>query len=312
MIEKIYPKKLRIESSSECQLNCRCCENGRRGEYKSIKRGFLRVDDFSRVIEENRNLHSIELSNYGEVFLNPFIEEIVEIAGKRKVRLTATNGSNLNYLPDSLIEKLVLYQFEKITCSIDGASEETYKKYRVGGNYNKVINNIRKINACKERFGTRYPELRWQFIVFGHNEHEIPRAREMADELDMLFFVKYSWDKRFSPIRNEEKVRRDILYYTTPEFLSLNDMEGKNNICSQLWDEPQINWNGSVLGCCVNHWGEFDGNVFDDGLERCLNSEKMNYARLMLQGLIRTRHDIPCAKCNIYKNRKKKREWLRR
>lgn len=37
---------------------------------------------------------------------------------------------------------------------------------------------------------------------------------------------------------------------------------------------PQINWDGKLLGCCLNFWGDFGGNAFEQGLERILTSEK--------------------------------------
>ncbi|MFN3315474.1 MAG: SPASM domain-containing protein, partial [Raineya sp.] len=70
--------------------------------------------------------------------------------------------------------------------------------------------------------------------------------------------------------------------------------------CFQLWTAPQINWDGKLLGCCVNHFGDF-GNVFDEGLDNLLQSEKYVYAKKMLLGEAPDRKDIPCSQCNRYK-----------
>jgi hypothetical protein len=35
--------------------------------------------------------------------------------------------------------------------------------------------------------------MTWQLIVFGHNEHELPKARAMARDLDAVF-AKLNWD----------------------------------------------------------------------------------------------------------------------
>jgi len=55
-----------------------------------------------------------------------------------------------------------------MTCSIDGASPETYRAYRVHGNFDAVIENIAKINRLKKAHQSNFPRLHWQFIVFGH------------------------------------------------------------------------------------------------------------------------------------------------
>jgi hypothetical protein len=83
-------------------------------------------------------------------------------------------------------------------------------------------------------------------------------------------------------------------------------------ICHGLWDDPQINWDGKVLGCCRNFWGDFGGNAFTDGLVESLNSERMNYAKEMLLGQQPARSDIPCTTCNIYIDMVREENWLRR
>ena len=72
------------------------------------------------------------------------------------------------------------------------------------------------------------------------------------------------------------------------------------SICNQLWSNPQINWDGLLLGCCRNFWGDFGANVFSDGLKKAVNNEKIVYARDMLQGKRPARDDIPCTTCEMY------------
>ena len=63
--------------------------------------------------------------------------------------------------------------------------------YRVRGNFNKVIEHIERINYFKRKHQSEFPELTWQFVVFGHNEQEIAVARgEMANKLGMGFLYQ--------------------------------------------------------------------------------------------------------------------------
>ena len=107
-----------------------------------------------------------------------------------------------------MLEALVKYKVRAVLCSIDGASQETYQVYRRRGNLDTVIANIRKINHYKQLHRSGFPMLGWQFVVFGHNEHEIPVARELAKSLGMVFSTKISWDSKFSPVRDKEFVRK--------------------------------------------------------------------------------------------------------
>ena len=198
-MSKIRPIKIGLEASSFCQLKCPSCPTTSKAIHPAVGSGFLSLRNFQRLLDENPWLEEIELSNYGEIFLNPDLLNITKFAYERDVALKADNGVNLNNVKESVLEGLVKYKFRSITCSIDGSRNETYNVYRVKGNFETVIENIRKINLFKQKYQSEYPILNWQFVVFGHNEHEIPLARKLAGELDMKFSPKLSWDPKFSP-----------------------------------------------------------------------------------------------------------------
>jgi MoaA/NifB/PqqE/SkfB family radical SAM enzyme len=244
----------------------------------------------------------VEISNYGEAFLNPQLLQILEYAHQKKVVISIQNGANLNHVREEILEGLVKFQVQVITCSIDGATPESYQKYRVRGNFDQVIRNIEKINSYKYDYKSTSPKLVWQFVVFGHNEHEIPVAREMAAALRMEFRPKLTWDVKFSPIRDADFVRAQTSWQsvTREEHNQTHEEIFGGPICHQLWDAPQINWDGKVMGCCRNFWGDFGGNAFTDGLSDSINNEQMNYARAMLSGQKPPRDDIPCTTCEIY------------
>jgi len=306
----IRPSSIRLEASSYCQLRCPSCPTTSKAIQPTVGSGFLTLENFQNLIRENPWLRQIELSNYGEIFLNPDLVKLMKFAHASNVALKADNGVNLNSVRDDVLEALVKYKFRSMTCSIDGASNGAYQIYRVRGNLTKVINNIRKINQFKKKYGSQYPELLWQFVVFGHNEKEIQAAKKMADELNMSFYLKLSWEPDFSPIRDHEFIREEIGAASREEYSERWGVDYMQSICYQLWDEPQINWDGKVLGCCRNFWGDFGGNAFDDGLLNSLNNEKMDYAREMLQGNARARKDIPCTTCGIYLAMQAAGSWL--
>jgi MoaA/NifB/PqqE/SkfB family radical SAM enzyme len=309
---EIRPAKIRLEASSLCQLRCPSCPTTSKAIHPAVGSGFLKLRDFQQLLAKNPWLHVIELSNYGEIFLNPEFLDILKYACERNVALTADTGVNLNNVKERVLEGLVQYKFRSITCSIDGASNETYKVYRVQGNFETVMENIRQINRFKQQYDSKYPHLQWQFVVFGHNEHEIPLARQLAHELGMTFSVKLSWDTQFSPIRNQELIRKEIGAASREEYKQQHGADYMQKLCHELWDKPQINWDGKVLGCCRNFWGDFGGNAFRDGLLKSLNSEKITYARAMLLGKKVAREDIPCTTCDIYLDMREEGKWLRR
>ena len=291
-------KYIKIEASTLCQLKCPACIQSN-GEANILGKGYLKFRDFKKFIAETPNFKNIELSNYGEIFLNPELKDIVAYSHKNNLNLHADNGVNLNTVTREMLECLVKYQFRSIVVSIDGACAQTYRIYRVGGDFKRVIENIKIINQFKKIYNSKFPELTWQFVIFGHNEHELAAASKLAQSLNMQFIPKFNWDLLYSPVRDKEFVRRIM------GFTSWIEHDEKSDglyvqACAQFWTGQQINWDGRLLGCCVNHWGDF-GNVFEAGFKNCLQSEKYTYAKKMLLGLAAPRDDIPCSRCFHYK-----------
>ena len=103
---------IRIEASSICQLNCHLC---RMLDTKNtiIGQGYLPLRGFKKIIDDNRWIKKVELSNWGEIFLNPELKGIIKYAYSKKVGLFAANGVNLNTIDSQTIEYLVKYRLPK-------------------------------------------------------------------------------------------------------------------------------------------------------------------------------------------------------
>lgn len=307
------PVRARIEAVAACQLKCPSCPTASGAIRPAIAPGVLSASSFERFLDRAPTLKSVELSNYGEVFLNPELRQILERAAARGVAVSIDNGANLNRLDDGLADVLVRTGVRTITCSIDGATPKTYARYRVGGDLNRVLANIDAINDAKRRHRSHRPLLVWQFVVFGHNEGEIGMARAMAAARGMSFRTKISWDDEVSPIRDHAMVARETGLPSTR--VAFRKKAGRNymrRLCHQLWVEPQFNWNGANLGCCRNFWGDFGGNVLADGFEAAFNGDRMQRARRMLLGFAEPVPDVPCTTCDLFLEMREHHNYLDR
>ena len=310
------PKSIRLEACTICQLNCHSCymRQDPEGVANGCGNGMLSFENFKKVVDDN-DFETIELSNHGEIFLNPELVKIMEYAYKKGIKLTADNGVNLNKLTDEQAEALVKYEFDNIVVSIDGASQETYKLYRRRGNFDKVIKNIEKINFYKKKYDKEKPFLNWKFVIFGHNEHEVKKAKRMAKKLGMEIFFATNWDPDFSPATDLEQVKKltGVTGVTHTPHSRLKQFLNKEidwYYCNFLWEAPQINWDGQILGCCSLYDKNFGDNVFEDGLMNALNNPKMIYAKNMVTGKAPALKCIPCTDCYVYKDLKKAKDKL--
>ena len=312
----VTPHKIRLDASTICQLKCPSCPTTSGEIAKSLKSGFLKFDDFKNIVDNNPWIELVELSNWGESLLNPQLLQILQYAYERGVHLSL-GGANLNTVKPQVLEGLVKYQLRFITCSIDGASPGSYSVYRVRGDFDRVIRTIERINELKRRYDLPYPELTYQFVAFGHNEHEIQRAKALAERLDMRFALKLNWDdlydRPFSPVKDRGLIARES-GLGVADRAEFRDKFGRaylqKTICAEIWTAPQVNFDGRVLGCCVNYWDDY-GNAFREGLLNVLNNERMQYARSMLLGKAQARADIACTNCKFYKAMQADGSWIR-
>lgn len=304
------PVSIRLEASTRCQLKCPSCPTAQGKTQQFLGSGTLTLERFEQIIDQNPTLMHVELSNWGEIFLNPELIDILRVSYEKNIMLTASNGVNLNTVKPEVLEALVKYKFRHLDCSIDGASQETYQQYRVGGNFHQVIENIKLINHYKAQYKSQFPLLLWQFVVFGHNEHELETARAMAAQLGMDFYVKLSWDEKISPVKDTEHVRSQ----TASGAVSRSEYEQEKgsyiykSMCQQLWTNPQINWDGRLLGCCFNYWGDF-GNVLSD--PGSFAGEAITYAKAMLKGEAAPKDGIPCTTCKFFKAMQERGSWMK-
>ena len=303
---------LRLEASTICQLACPSCATTHGTIKAQIGAGFLKFNDFRRLVDENPWVWEIELSNWGEIFLNPDIERIIAYAYRRSVALMACNGANLNHVKEGVLEAMVRYKFRAITCSIDGVSQGTYEAYRRKGQLDRVLGNIRRLNEYKKRWKSEYPMLCWQMIAFGHNEHEIAAARTLASELGMAFCLKINYDDDFSPVKERDAVRQTVARTrlrgggAPGRAGRVPDGRGLLPVVAPAPDQLRRD----IARMLREHVGVVRGERVCGRVKRALEAEKLRYAKEMLQGKVPPRDDVPCATCAIYLNRAEARRWL--
>lgn len=289
-----------IDFSTICQLRCKECSTSK-GLIQNgiVGRGQLSLSSFVRFVENNPQIRRIEMSNWGEIFLNKEIKGLMRVAYEKGIQLYCGNGTNFNDVDEDVLECLVKYKVQYLNLSIDGTTQETYEKYRVRGNLNRVFFNIERLNHYKNLYQSEYPKLSWQFIIFGHNEHEIPKVKQLCKKYNMVFNPKLNYSD-FSPVIDREFVRREsgLGVADRQEFKELHKGEYKAP-CYQCFSSPQINWNGDILGCCVNKWRTM-GNAFDTSLSQWEQSDYYQTLKRILFNGEEASEEYPCFHCPNY------------
>lgn len=181
------PNRLYVECTAACNLSCfQACCAPETGITKTRQAGMLDFDLFRKVIDEaGPSLVRLDFFNYGEAFLHKRAVEMCEYIKTHYPHIylyTSTNG--LAFSEDG-VRRLIRSGIDEVTFSIDGASQETYSRYRQRGDFAKVLRALGAATDEKRRLGLDVPVINWRYILFQWNdsEAEMRRAQQLAAEI---------------------------------------------------------------------------------------------------------------------------------
>ena len=289
-----YPYWLTIDPTNICNLKCPFCPTGQ--GRNSRPKAMLPLDKFKWLMEElGPYLIHIDFCNWGEPLLNKDLFEMIKLA--KRYRINTKIDSNFTVLDEGGIDKLLESGIDNIKVSIDGISPETYAKYRVGGDYNVAITNLKLLLDKKRRLRLTLPKIEWQFLVFRHNEHEIEIVRKMAASLgvDKLGITKaFIGDKDWMPTDPNNSIYdlKKLLNSEESAELTSDFFKPNSRMCNWLWEALVVNANGSVSPCCSveNECDDF-GNIFDSGVRKTWNNPDFLSARRFIKSNLQTAVD---------------------
>ena len=216
------PNRLYIECTAACNISCfQACCAPETGITRTRQAGMLDWNVFTRVVDEaGPSLVRIDFFNYGEAFLHKRAVEMCEYIKSKFPHIylyTSTNGLAFD---EQKARRLVHSGIDEVTFSIDGASQESYARYRQRGKFDVAIANLRAMAEEKAKSGRDVPQLNWRYILFkwNDNDEEMTRARELAREIDIdrlcweiTDHPEDSYSRRFVPGSPDlEQIRREI------------------------------------------------------------------------------------------------------
>ena len=251
-----------IEPTSRCNLNCPFCLVGQQNNLKSTEHdllprgmGDMEWSLFKKIVQDavHFGIEKIQLHFQGEPLLHKRFPDMVKVVKNYGLKTQVfTNGLPLT---EKKADEIISAGLDSLRFSVDGATQETYQLNRVGGEFSKVYRNMAMMveRAKKQKSNI---DLLWQFIALRNNEHEIEKARKLAKDINIPFFVKTFAETmpELSP-RNPKLKRKPHLkpctdiyraafvYYTGEVVVCCYDLEGQHIVgdlskqsLTEIWD----------------------------------------------------------------------------
>jgi radical SAM protein with 4Fe4S-binding SPASM domain len=169
-----FPKVVLIDTVSFCNLRCSMCVHQKMTRKKGIMPWTLFTKIIDEIAEVDKNVR-VWMVFFGEALIlkrkKPTIFDMITYA-KGKGLSDVVLNSNANLLDKEAATGLIRSGLDAIYIGIDAFKPETYAKVRVGGNYEKTVNNVINMITLKKEMKVEHPQVFAQFVEMDINRDE--------------------------------------------------------------------------------------------------------------------------------------------
>tara|TARA_Y100000031_G_scaffold154475_1_gene202289 strand:- start:1135 stop:2187 length:1053 start_codon:yes stop_codon:yes gene_type:complete len=295
---KKFPPFIGLDPIVNCNIDCPMCSIPPKllSNYKSR----LTLNDFEKTlscIKDSTN--KVIFCHAGEPFLNKELFDMVKLVNEANIiSWVGTNGTLLNSMN---IERIIESDLDILQISFDGFSKESYEKYRVGADFNKVLAGVKVLAEQKKKLRRKKPLIEVFYLVNAYNYNEADEAGKYFSDLGVKFIPK-GMNLNIHR-RKDNKGNRDLEHWINPDVkYSMYARDEKGNLVFKeplkkkcdTCQKPVINCSGEILLCCHDIFRTVKlGNINDFNFKEYWMSEKyMSIRKLASQRMLPV-----CKKC---------------
>ncbi|MEG1996280.1 MAG: radical SAM protein [Oscillospiraceae bacterium] len=257
---KVQFKRVYIEISNICNLNCEFCSEVKR------KKQIMSPSDFEYIIEQIKpHANFIYLHVKGEPLLHPNLKEIMQICEKNNMQVNiTTNATLLDEHSDFLLHSPALRQMNISVHSLAAQQKIDTNKY-----LNTIIDFTKKCDLIG-----KYVVLR--FWNLDQNRNIGSQSKEAMSTFSKAFNVNYDLVSALN-VKNSVKISDNVFIGWEKEFVwpsCENDFVSNDGYCYGMRHQIAILADGTVVPCCLDSNGECAlGNIFVNTFDEIISSD---------------------------------------
>lgn len=273
-----YPIQLEFELNGTCNYRCESCTY--RLDKEAGARPEIDFDKYCEIVSDGvkKGLGAIRFNYHNEPLLKRDIARYIRFAKSCGIVDTylSTNGSLLD---EDMSVLLIEAGLDRLQVSVDAFDAKTYGILRPGGNYERVVDNIRQFMKIRNEMGHVLPAVRVNFVKQPDNVNQLQEfceywQKEGVDSIGIQDFSDWMTEK---------------------DFRQYEDLEFK---CNMPFNRLTIRYNGDVLPCCLFLSDQLTlGNIYDHSIEKLWNCEQIKELRILHSRPDGWKENEVCRKC---------------
>lgn len=264
MLKKVY-----VEITNNCNLNCSFCTHNKR-QNKSIS-----LNEFKIILDKLTGITKhLYLHVLGEPLLHLHINELIDLASQKYQINITTNG----YLIDRIIDNENIRQINISLHSFHESNNKTLEEY-----LSSIFAVASKL-SCKTYINYR---------LWIKNANTQP----ILDYINREYQTSLTLDN----LKDNNTLAPNIFLSTHKEFIwpKLNSaIISDRGTCYALKDHIAILVDGTVVPCCLDADGQINlGNIYKQSIEEIINGKRYQQ---MLKGFKENKKcEELCKRCNF-------------
>jgi len=237
--KKTGPYEVEFRITRTCNLKCFHCPGY---DEKLMTSNLLPLKSWLKIIQDCEKMGIKECLVFAEgepmssKMALPMMNEIKKLGMRGK---TATNGT---LFTKESAENLVKISWDQIYISLDAPDAKSHDYVRGKGVFDKVIKNMKIINATKKKFGKQLPEFLFNTVLTNLNYNKLDKIICLAHELNVstvCFHPLNLWTKEAEKLKINSK-QTAIMQKQIPNAIKLCKKYEINNNLNVYLDKGWI------------------------------------------------------------------------
>ena len=177
-------RSLNIDLSHRCSLECPRCQRQRqwRDQGRKVPGRDLTLSEIDKL--SNFFNDFVFCGQLSDPIHHPQFDKILEMLAKKNVSCRVHNASSFKPI-DFFVKCFKIHPKARWVFGIDGLPEESHK-YRINQDGEKLFRMMLEAKKILKK-----PPV-WQYIIFKYNEHNIEKAKAIADKHDLTLLLMHS------------------------------------------------------------------------------------------------------------------------
>ena len=281
-----FPAVILIDNCNTCNLRCSMCDHKNMKQYRKVQ--LMDWGLYKKLIveiaRENPQARVWQIF-FGEPFMCRDMAKRIEYAKNKGLRDVVLNSNGVLMSPQRA-QAVIEAGLDVMYVGIDAATDVTYNKIRVGGDFQRAVDNVVRYRDLLAECGNDEQKLFVQFVVSDINEHEVED-------------FKAFWRKQGINVKVRPKVSWAGLVEATN--LSKNEQVSRKP-CYWLMQTINICADGHVALCSVDvHCRVKCGNANEQSIKELWQGQLKDYRTMHREG---TFEDLPemCRACSDWQS----------